>query len=67
VRVTLEHTTPSEVEHLFGPPDERPSDGSLVYHGVHVGEAAAVGAGVFESVTFRFTNGVLSRICRSRS
>src|SRR5262245_29606687 len=58
-RVAFGRTTPSEVEHLFGAPVTRNPDGSLVYQ---LGTAEDP-----ESVTFRFRDGVLTRVCRDRS
>ena len=58
--VTLQRTTPGEVERLFGAPDVRDADGSLVYQRVAFGRHQ-------ESVTFRFTDGVLARVCRARA
>jgi hypothetical protein len=54
-KVTLERTTPQDLEALFGAPDQREPDGAWVYHTDR------------ESVTFRFRNGVLSRFCRTRT
>jgi hypothetical protein len=56
-------TTPSEVEGVFGVPDEHEPDGSLVYHGRQVGTHARWD----ETVTFRFQAGALSKVCRTRS
>jgi hypothetical protein len=58
-RVAFGRTTPSEVEQLFGAPLTRNDDGSLVYQ---IGAAPEA-----ESVTFRFRDGVLTRVCRARS
>jgi hypothetical protein len=58
-RVAFGRTTPTEVEHLFGAPVTRDADGSLVYQ---LGTAPDA-----ESVTFRFRDGVLVRVCRARS
>ncbi|HSV07586.1 MAG TPA: hypothetical protein VLI07_13775 [Candidatus Binatus sp.] len=57
-------TTGDDVEHLFGVPDERATDGALTYRAAL---ASRQGRSRAETFTFRFTNGVLSRICRSRS
>jgi len=57
-------TTGGDVERLFGVPDERAPDGALTYRGALASRRKRSDA---ETVTFRFTNGVLSRICRSRS
>jgi hypothetical protein len=56
-------TTPSEVEGVFGVPDEREPDGALVYRGRQVGTHARWD----ENVTFRFQGGALSKVCRARS
>lgn len=58
-RVAFGRTTPSEVEQLFGAPVTRNADGSLVYQLGTERDA--------ESVTFRFRDGVLTRVCRARS
>lgn len=58
-RVSFGRTTTTEVERLLGTPATRNADGSLVYH---LGSAPDA-----ESVTFRFRNGVLARVCRARS
>lgn len=55
-QVRLGLTTPTEIEQLFGAPDTRESDGSLVY-GI---------APTAPTVTFHFVNGTVSRICRTR-
>ena len=57
-------TTGGDVERLFGVPDERGPAGALTYRSALASRRRPSGA---ETVTFRFTNGVLSRICRSRS
>src|SRR5262245_33250481 len=59
-KVVLQHTTPAEVEAAYGAADEHGADGSLVYRAVTIQRHP-------ESVTFRFQDGVLSRICRARS
>jgi hypothetical protein len=59
-KVVLQHTTPAEVEALYGAADEHGADGSLVYRAVTVQRHP-------ESVTFRFQDGVLARVCRARS
>ena len=55
-KIRLGETTPSEVEQLFGAPDVRGADGSITY-----GTAPAA-----PTVTFRFENGTVSKICRTR-
>jgi len=57
-------TTGDDVERLFGVPDERATDGALTYRAAL---ASGHGQRKAETLTFRFTNGVLSRICRARS
>ena len=57
-------TTGGDVERLFGAPDERATDGALTYR---LALASRPGRSKAETLTLRFTNGVLSRICRSRS
>jgi hypothetical protein len=57
-------TTGDDIERLFGIPDERTTDGALTYRAAL---ASRPGRSAAETVTFRFANGVLSRICRSRS
>jgi hypothetical protein len=57
--VTLDATTPDDLASRFGPPDAHDADGSPIYRF----DAARRG----ESVTFRFANGVLTKVCRSRS
>lgn len=63
-QVNLEQSTAGEVERLFGAPDERAPDGAFTYRGIMV---RGGGVNEPETVTFRFTGGVLSGICRSRS
>jgi hypothetical protein len=61
-QMQLGKTTPSDVEQTFGAPDERGADGALVYRAdvaVRHGNVRA------ETVTFRFENGTLSKLCRS--
>jgi len=66
-RVAFGQTTASEVERLFGAPDERAPDGALTYHSSLVHRQGGAEQQVkAESVTFRFEDGVLSRVCRSR-
>src|SRR5262249_30073641 len=58
--LVLGQTTDGDVQRRFGVPDERAEDGALTYH-------TTIASGRSERITFRFTNGVLARICRSRS
>ena len=58
-KVTFGQTTPVDVEGLLGTPATRNSDGSMVYQ---MGSKSH-----HESVTFRFRDGVLARVCRDRS
>jgi len=62
--VQLNQTTPAELRSTLGPPDEQPADGSLVYRfaGRHRGDVQET-----ETVHFRFADGHLTKICRSRS
>jgi hypothetical protein len=62
--VTLGTTTPADVERLFGAPDQRAEDGALVYA---TDRKRPSGAMERETTTFRFENGVLSKVCQSRS
>lgn len=55
-QVRLGVTSPAEIEHLFGAPDTRDGDGSVVYG---VGSTAP-------TVTFHFEDGTVSRICQTR-
>ena len=52
---------PADVERVLGPPDQRMPDGALRYEHVKVGKRSG------ETITIRFTDGKVSRICRSRS
>jgi len=74
--VALGKTTPPEIVARFGEPDERAPDGALTYRSSIVRRVRAGLGGLWrtseekveeESVTFRFENGALARICRSRS
>lgn len=58
-RVTFGQTTPGDVEGMLGAPATRNTDGSMVYE---MGSKSH-----HESVTFRFRDGVLARVCRDRS
>ena len=59
--VPLGTATPADVERLFGAPDERQSDGALVYR---ADVTKPHGSARSETITFRFERGVLSRVCR---
>lgn len=74
--VALGKTTATEVTTLFGEPDERAPDGSMTYRSRTV--RTTVPALVHwsarsderideETVTFRFENGTVAKICRTRS
>ncbi|HZR79872.1 MAG TPA: hypothetical protein VFD92_02160 [Candidatus Binatia bacterium] len=54
-KLQIGHSAPQDVENLFGKADDREPDGSLVYRSSR------------ETATFRFENGVLAKICRTRS
>jgi hypothetical protein len=56
---TLHRATPATVEQLLGPPDERMADGAYTYRQVRIGRPRS------ETLTIRFTDGVVTRICRS--
>jgi hypothetical protein len=66
-QVHLGQTTPSDVEQHFGVPDEQSVDGSLIYRFETTRHRGGRVSAVEESVTFRFANGRLARICRARS
>lgn len=58
--VKLGQTSPADVERLFGVPEERYANGDLRYRWtVRPGEEG--------EVTFKFENGVLSKLCQDRS
>jgi hypothetical protein len=59
-QMRIGQTTMAEVERLLGEPDERTSDGALVYRVTRPRRET-------ETFTFRFAGGLLSRICRTRS
>jgi hypothetical protein len=74
--VALGKTTAAELTTLFGEPDERAPDGSMTYRSRTV--RTTVPALVHwssqddeqvdeETVTFRFENGAVAKICRTRS
>jgi hypothetical protein len=74
--LTIGRATPADVESVFGPPDERAPDGALTYRSATVrrqlhrvaGWTLSASEQVEErTTTFRFTGGMLSKICRSRS
>ena len=62
-QVSLQHTTAQDIEQTFGKADARTPDGGLVYHF----ERDHGRARETEAVTFRFSRGVLTKICRVRS
>src|SRR5262249_35698949 len=66
-QVRLGPTTASDLEQRFGAADEHAPDGALIYrfetarkHGDRMQTEA-------ETVTFRFTDGKLAKVCRTRS
>ena len=66
-QVSLGQTTAAGIEQLFGPADERPEDGALVYRFERARGDGDRRRLEVETVTFRFTRGVLSKVCRTRS
>jgi hypothetical protein len=76
-KVTIGRSTVADVERVFGPPDERAPDGSLVYRATAVRRSArrlgGVPLGSSEEVVsrrtakFRFADGILTQVCRERS
>jgi len=66
-QVRLGQTTPSDVEQRFGVADQRSADGSLEYRFETTRRRTGRAEAVEETVTFRFANGRLARICRTRS
>jgi len=69
--VSLGKTTQADIVAQFGEPDERPPDGSLVYRSTRVRRSGGLWSHEEkvedESVTFRFENGAVAKICRTRS
>jgi hypothetical protein len=74
--VSIGQTTAKEVVARFGEPDEHAPDGSLTYRATRfVRTGPTLAAWSFgrekqiseETVTFRFENGALAKICRKRS
>ena len=71
-QLSIGHSTRTDVEQLLGPPDERATDGALVYRADAVRRTASVNGDDEQvvgtrSTTFRFDGDVLSKICRARS
>lgn len=60
-RLRLGQTEPQEVERLFGSPDRRDQDGSLIYF------TRRRPSGAQDSVTFHFARGALAKICTTRA
>jgi hypothetical protein len=60
---TIGRATAADVERLLGAPETREADGALVYTSAR---SRRHGSPARETVTFRFRDGVLARICRSR-
>jgi hypothetical protein len=74
--MALGKTTPPEIVARFGEPDERAADGSITYRSSVARRSRSGLVGLWhaneekvedETVTFRFENGALAKICRSRS
>lgn len=74
----MEKTTEADIQGQFGEPDERTADGAVTYrystvrrlHPRLAGLTLPISTGeevTEHSVTFHFKDGVLSRICRTRS
>ena len=63
----LGQTTPSDIEQWFGVADERMADGALVYRFERTRQRGERLQAEAETVTFRFANGRLAKICRTRS
>ena len=66
-QVHLGQSTPGDIEQRFGVADERSADGSLKYRFETTRQRTGRAEAVEETVTFRFTNGKLAKICRTRS
>ncbi|MEW6272781.1 MAG: hypothetical protein AB1689_26180, partial [Thermodesulfobacteriota bacterium] len=76
-KVAIGRSTTADVERVFGPPDERSPDGSLVYRATAVRRSIRTVAGVpvggseevvgWRTAKFQFANGVLKKVCRERS
>ena len=71
-KLSIGRSTPADVEGVLGAPDERDTDGSLVYRAEAV-RRTGTGIGARDEVvgtrrtTFRFDGDRLARICRERS
>src|SRR5262249_30238664 len=66
-QVRLRQTTPGGLAQRFGVADERSADGSLEYRFETTRQRTGRAETVEETVTFRFANGRLTKICRTRS
>jgi hypothetical protein len=66
-QVHLGQTTPSDLEQRFGVADERMADGALIYRFETTRQRGERLQTEAETVTFRFANGRLAKICRTRS
>lgn len=75
-KLAIGKSSQNEVEQVVGVPDEIGPDGSMVYRATAVrrtlnagGTASANAAEVVgqRTTTFRFENGVLTKICRTRT
>ena len=65
-QLALGHATPADVERVLGAPDAREPDAALVYASQRPARPGTA-TDEIETVTFRFRDGLLARICRSRS
>jgi len=65
-QVHLGQTTPIDVEQLFGVPDQRAADGALTYRFETTRKRGERVRAEAETVTFRFANGKLTKVCRTR-
>jgi hypothetical protein len=65
-QVHLGQTTAGDLEQQFGTPDERAADGALVYRFATTRTRGDRTRTEEESVTFRFADGRLAKICRAR-
>jgi hypothetical protein len=65
-QVQLGQTIPSDLEQRFGVPDERAADGALTYRFETTRARDGQTHAETEIVTFRFANGRLAKVCRTR-
>jgi hypothetical protein len=66
-QVHLGQTTPSDIEQRFGVAEERMTDGALIYRFETTRQRGEHMQAETETVTFRFANGRLAKVCRTRS